>query len=279
MGGRRPRRPGGRGRGPSWSGASTGANPGDRRFQLPARAPRPALHPVPRPPHGQPVYAAPCRCSPSVRPALRPDRLRRSDPPPPAPHRPSSAGEFNCFQQAAQLRECCARLGVVFAGYSPLAKGRVLAHPVVRAAAAAGGCTRPGAVRWSARRRVPTIPMSTNPARAAKAPGRGRARPAKWPCSGLGAVSGTLGSTGVGDRGSCRKPACIPCCPWRAHVGSFNRGPGSTAPPTHTQTRPPVSALPLRRAGRRNPSTARLRRLSMSEPRSVCAPQTRELTR
>ncbi|XP_047224318.1 glyoxal reductase [Girardinichthys multiradiatus] len=69
--------------------------------------------------------------------------------------------EYHPFQQPNRLMEYCQKDGIVFEGYSPLAKGQVLSDPVVQQIAkkhrrtAAQIC-----IRWSIQNGVVTIPKS-----------------------------------------------------------------------------------------------------------------------
>ncbi|KAI9544798.1 hypothetical protein NQZ68_001676 [Dissostichus eleginoides] len=70
--------------------------------------------------------------------------------------------EYHPFQQSNQLMGYCRREGIVFEGYSPLAKGQVLRNPTVLQIAEKYGHTPAQiCIRWSIQNGVVTIPKST----------------------------------------------------------------------------------------------------------------------
>ncbi|XP_020566727.1 uncharacterized oxidoreductase ZK1290.5 isoform X1 [Oryzias latipes] len=70
--------------------------------------------------------------------------------------------EFHPYQQPTALMEYCAERGIVFEGYSPLAKGQVLSDPTVCHIAHKYRRTPAQiCVRWSIQNGVVTIPKST----------------------------------------------------------------------------------------------------------------------
>lgn len=69
--------------------------------------------------------------------------------------------EYHPFQQPSQLIEYCRQEGIVFEGYSPLAKGQVLSEPTVLQIAEKHRRTCPQiCIRWSIQNGVVTIPKS-----------------------------------------------------------------------------------------------------------------------
>ncbi|XP_054888839.1 glyoxal reductase [Poeciliopsis prolifica] len=69
--------------------------------------------------------------------------------------------EYHPFQQPKHLMEYCQKNGIVFEGYSPLAKGQVLNDPVVQQIAKKYGRTAAQiCLRWSIQNGVVTIPKS-----------------------------------------------------------------------------------------------------------------------
>jgi len=74
--------------------------------------------------------------------------------------------EFHPFQTQTSLRKFCTDIGIVFQGYSPLAKGAVLHSAVVKEVANLYNKTEAQvAIRWSLQHGYVTIPKSTNPIR------------------------------------------------------------------------------------------------------------------
>ncbi|XP_029971458.1 uncharacterized protein LOC115405852 [Salarias fasciatus] len=74
--------------------------------------------------------------------------------------------EYHPFQQPDSLIRYCADQGIVFEGFSPLAKGQALSHPTVRRIAEKHGRTPAQiCVRWSIQNGVVTIPKSTKKSR------------------------------------------------------------------------------------------------------------------
>ncbi|KAK3567888.1 hypothetical protein QTP86_027312 [Hemibagrus guttatus] len=74
--------------------------------------------------------------------------------------------EFHPFQQPWQLVEFCRKAGVAFGGYSPLAKGQALNHPVILELAQKYGRNASQiCIRWSIQNGIITIPKSTKPDR------------------------------------------------------------------------------------------------------------------
>ncbi|KAK2822369.1 hypothetical protein Q5P01_022434 [Channa striata] len=74
--------------------------------------------------------------------------------------------EYHPFQQPNKLIDYCRHKGIVFEGYSPLAKGQVLSNPTVLQIA--GKYKRTPAqicIRWSIQNGVVTIPKSTKKTR------------------------------------------------------------------------------------------------------------------
>ncbi|KAG7523711.1 putative oxidoreductase [Solea senegalensis] len=70
--------------------------------------------------------------------------------------------EYHPFQQHSHLMEYCQQEGIVFEGYSPLAKGQVLNNPTVLHIAAKHRRTPAQiCIRWSIQNGVVTIPKST----------------------------------------------------------------------------------------------------------------------
>ncbi|XP_015228698.1 PREDICTED: glyoxal reductase-like isoform X1 [Cyprinodon variegatus] len=70
--------------------------------------------------------------------------------------------EYHPYQQPKGLMEYCRSGGIVFEGYSPLAKGQVLNNPVVQQIAKKHGRTAAQiCIRWSIQNGVVTIPKST----------------------------------------------------------------------------------------------------------------------
>ncbi|XP_076600368.1 glyoxal reductase [Chaetodon auriga] len=70
--------------------------------------------------------------------------------------------EYHPFQQPSQLREYCRQEGIVFEGYSPLAKGQLLSEPTVLQIAEKHRRTCSQiCIRWSIQNGVVTIPKST----------------------------------------------------------------------------------------------------------------------
>jgi diketogulonate reductase-like aldo/keto reductase len=69
--------------------------------------------------------------------------------------------QFSPFQYRRALLEACRRHGIVLEAYSPLTRGRNLAHPTVTQIAARSGRT-PAQVllRWAVQRGIPVIPKS-----------------------------------------------------------------------------------------------------------------------
>jgi diketogulonate reductase-like aldo/keto reductase len=69
--------------------------------------------------------------------------------------------QFSPFQFRRGLLEACRRHGVVLEAYSPLTRGRDLAHPTITGIAARLGRT-PAQVllRWAVQRGIPVIPKS-----------------------------------------------------------------------------------------------------------------------
>jgi diketogulonate reductase-like aldo/keto reductase len=69
--------------------------------------------------------------------------------------------QFSPFQYRRGLLEACRRHGVILEAYSPLTRGRNLAHPTVAGIAARRGRT-PAQVmlRWAVQRGIPVIPKS-----------------------------------------------------------------------------------------------------------------------
>ncbi|XP_062413885.1 glyoxal reductase [Pungitius pungitius] len=71
--------------------------------------------------------------------------------------------EYHPFQQPKLLMEYCRQEGIVFEGYSPLAKGQVLDDPaVLRIAQKYGRTAAQICIRWSIQNGVVTIPKSIN---------------------------------------------------------------------------------------------------------------------
>lgn len=69
--------------------------------------------------------------------------------------------EYHPFQQPNRLMDYCQKAGIVFEGYSPLAKGQVLSDPVVQQIAKKHGQTAAQiCIRWSIQKGVVTIPKS-----------------------------------------------------------------------------------------------------------------------
>ncbi|CAN9502720.1 unnamed protein product [Ophioblennius macclurei] len=74
--------------------------------------------------------------------------------------------EYHPFQQPDQLIRYCSDHGIVFEGFSPLAKGQALAHPVVQRIAEKHGRTASQiCIRWSIQNGAVTIPKSTKKSR------------------------------------------------------------------------------------------------------------------
>uniref|UniRef100_A0A8D0AQE7 Zgc:110366 n=1 Tax=Sander lucioperca TaxID=283035 RepID=A0A8D0AQE7_SANLU len=70
--------------------------------------------------------------------------------------------EYHPFQQPNHLMEYCRQEGIVFEGYSPLAKGQVLSNPTVLQIAEKYSRTPAQiCIRWSIQNGVVTIPKST----------------------------------------------------------------------------------------------------------------------
>ncbi|XP_032420806.1 glyoxal reductase [Xiphophorus hellerii] len=70
--------------------------------------------------------------------------------------------EYHPFQQPKHLMEYCRNNGIVFEGFSPLAKGQALSDPVVQQIAKKHGRTTAQiCLRWSIQNGVVTIPKST----------------------------------------------------------------------------------------------------------------------
>ncbi|XP_047444606.1 glyoxal reductase [Mugil cephalus] len=70
--------------------------------------------------------------------------------------------EYHPFQQPYHLIEYCRQEGIVFEGYSPLAKGQVLSNPTVcRIAEKHKRTPAQICIRWSVQNGVVTIPKST----------------------------------------------------------------------------------------------------------------------
>ncbi|XP_032387699.1 uncharacterized oxidoreductase ZK1290.5 [Etheostoma spectabile] len=70
--------------------------------------------------------------------------------------------EYHPFQQPSHLMEYCRQEGIVFEGYSPLAKGQVLSNPTVLQIAEKYRRTPAQiCIRWSIQNGVVTIPKST----------------------------------------------------------------------------------------------------------------------
>ncbi|XP_056452241.1 uncharacterized oxidoreductase ZK1290.5-like [Gadus chalcogrammus] len=70
--------------------------------------------------------------------------------------------EYHVYQQPRQLVEYCREEGIVFQGYSPLAKGQALGDPTVLKLAEKYGRTPAQiCIRWSIQNGVVTIPKST----------------------------------------------------------------------------------------------------------------------
>jgi diketogulonate reductase-like aldo/keto reductase len=71
--------------------------------------------------------------------------------------------EFSPFQFRRALLEACERSGVVLEAYSPLTRGRDLAHPAIAGIAERHGRTPAQVVlRWAVQRAIPVIPKSAN---------------------------------------------------------------------------------------------------------------------
>uniref|UniRef100_A0A3B5KY29 NADP-dependent oxidoreductase domain-containing protein n=1 Tax=Xiphophorus couchianus TaxID=32473 RepID=A0A3B5KY29_9TELE len=69
--------------------------------------------------------------------------------------------EYHPFQQPKHLMEYCRNNGIVFEGFSPLAKGQALSDPVVQQIAKKHGRTTAQiCLRWSIQNGVVTIPKS-----------------------------------------------------------------------------------------------------------------------
>lgn len=69
--------------------------------------------------------------------------------------------EYHPFQQPSQLIKYCRQEGIVFEGYSPLAKGQALSNPTVLQLAEKHGRTPAQiCIRWSIQNGVVTIPKS-----------------------------------------------------------------------------------------------------------------------
>jgi diketogulonate reductase-like aldo/keto reductase len=77
--------------------------------------------------------------------------------------------QFSPFQYRRGLLEACRRHGIVLEAYSPLTRGRNLAHPTITGIAARLGRT-PAQVllRWAVQRGVPVIPKSVRRERIAE---------------------------------------------------------------------------------------------------------------
>ncbi|KAG7229297.1 hypothetical protein INR49_012955 [Caranx melampygus] len=74
--------------------------------------------------------------------------------------------EYHPFQQPKHLMEYCHQEGIMFEGYSPLAKGQVLSNPTVLQIAEKYRRTPAQiAIRWSIQNGVVTIPKSTKKTR------------------------------------------------------------------------------------------------------------------
>ncbi|XP_024118202.1 uncharacterized oxidoreductase ZK1290.5 [Oryzias melastigma] len=70
--------------------------------------------------------------------------------------------EYHPYQQPTALMEYCAEKGIVFEGYSPLAKGQILSDPTVCQIAHKNRRTPAQiCIRWSIQNGVVTIPKST----------------------------------------------------------------------------------------------------------------------
>lgn len=70
--------------------------------------------------------------------------------------------EYHPFQQPKKLKEYCCKEGILFEGYSPLAKGQALSHPAVCHIAEKHRRTPAQVcIRWSLQNEVVTIPKST----------------------------------------------------------------------------------------------------------------------
>ncbi|CAK6969473.1 uncharacterized oxidoreductase ZK1290.5 [Scomber scombrus] len=70
--------------------------------------------------------------------------------------------EYHPFQQPSHLIEYCRQEGIVFEGYSPLAKGQVLSnHTVLQIAEKYRRTPAQICIRWSSQNGVVTIPKST----------------------------------------------------------------------------------------------------------------------
>lgn len=77
--------------------------------------------------------------------------------------------EVSPFLQQREVRELCARQGIVVEAYSPLTKGVRLSHPeVVRVAAEVGRTPAQVLLRWGLERALVVLPKSTSPARLAE---------------------------------------------------------------------------------------------------------------
>jgi 2,5-diketo-D-gluconate reductase A len=77
--------------------------------------------------------------------------------------------QFSPFQYRRALLEACRRHGIVLEAYSPLTRGRNLAHPTVTQIAARLGRT-PAQVllRWAVQQGIPVIPKSVRRERIAE---------------------------------------------------------------------------------------------------------------
>ncbi|KAL7879546.1 hypothetical protein SRHO_G00018000 [Serrasalmus rhombeus] len=70
--------------------------------------------------------------------------------------------EFHPFQQPWELVEFCRKEGIAFEGYSPLAKGQALSHPLIlELAKKYSRSASQICIRWSIQNGVITIPKST----------------------------------------------------------------------------------------------------------------------
>uniref|UniRef100_A0A3P8SIU1 Zgc:110366 n=1 Tax=Amphiprion percula TaxID=161767 RepID=A0A3P8SIU1_AMPPE len=74
--------------------------------------------------------------------------------------------EYHPFQQPSQLIDYCHQEGIVFEGFSPLAKGQVISNPIVCQIAEKHQRTPAQiCIRWSIQNGVVTIPKSTKKTR------------------------------------------------------------------------------------------------------------------
>lgn len=77
--------------------------------------------------------------------------------------------EVSPFLQQRDVRELCARHGIVVEAYSPLTKGVRLSHPeVVSVAAEVGRTPAQVLLRWGLERELVVLPKSTSPTRLAE---------------------------------------------------------------------------------------------------------------